>query len=133
MFYLHEEAEYLVGTDTWLASDSPSSSFSIVFEDDEETAYFYALNSDNKEQPIVDALHIYNVSDVTDKDIPSKAQLCWHENGLIGLLFINDYPHVIYDFEKKIGYSWKNFPEPAIGSEWKHETLTNEFVENLAK
>lgn len=133
MFYLLKETDFYVGSETWVSANSPSSPFAIVFESDDKTAYLYALDTQAHEQPIIDALHVYNICDITDTNMSSKVQLCWHKNGLVGVLLINDYPHVVYDFRSKVGYSRNNFPEPAIGSEWKHEILTDECIEKIHK
>src|SRR5690348_10176709 len=52
-----------------IAADSPVGRFSTVFEDDGETGYFYAYDSDTTTNPILDAVHIYNVSAVVDRQI----------------------------------------------------------------
>ena len=44
------------GTKAWIASDSPVSSFSGVFEDDGRTGYFYAYDPGRKSTPILDAV-----------------------------------------------------------------------------
>ena len=56
------------GTGTRIATDSPASQFSGVFEDDGETAYFYAYDRGTLEPAILDAVHIYNVANVVDRD-----------------------------------------------------------------
>ena len=62
---------YLPGDATWYATDSPTTSYSGVFEDDGQTAYFYAYDRADAGSPILDGLHIYNVRDVTDRGHPS--------------------------------------------------------------
>jgi hypothetical protein len=37
-----------------------------VFEDDGRTGYFYALDESLEGNPILDAVHIYNVEDISD-------------------------------------------------------------------
>lgn len=133
MFYLYEELEFNAGQETYLDAQSSEFPYAIVFEDDGETAYLYALDLQKQAQPIDDALWIYNVQDLSDesKNVPSKVQLCWHKHKPIGLVFINNYPYVVFDFENKIGYSRSNFPEPSPSSGWQHEFLTDEFIEAL--
>ena len=70
MLYLVSEAEFTVGRETQVFAESPlSPHYATVFEDDGQTAYFYALDTRN-EQPIAEALHIYNVADVSDSHLP---------------------------------------------------------------
>ena len=53
-----------VGDETFVASDSPAAEYSVVFEDDGDTGYLYALDTSLSESRILDALHIYNVANV---------------------------------------------------------------------
>ena len=112
--------KFLPGDRGWFASDSPSSSFSGVFEDDGETGYFYAYDRSRTDNPILDALHIYNVRNVTDREIESEVEILWSADGLKAALLINDYPHAILDFEGKRGYCRTGFPPPTGG--WRAST-----------
>ncbi|MHA6139534.1 DUF2251 domain-containing protein [Pseudomonas mohnii] len=76
----------------------------VVFEDDEDTGYFYALDTAAEGNPIQDALHIYNVADVSDKHKPSSVKIGWSVDHSKAALLINDYPHAIFDFTAKQGY-----------------------------
>ncbi len=60
-----------VGEPTTLEGPSPSSSFGVVFEDNGETGYLYSLDFAHQGNPILDAMHIYNVAQVADRDKPS--------------------------------------------------------------
>jgi hypothetical protein len=104
------------GTDTWVASDSPTSSFSGVFEDDGQTAYFYAYDRANADHAILDAVHIYNVANVSDRDRDSEVEIVWSTDGLKAALLINRYPHAVINFEAQRAYSRSNFPPPPKGS-----------------
>lgn len=84
-------------------SQSPEASFEVVFEDDEETGYFYGLDNSRKANPILDALHIYNVRNITGKEKPSVIQFVWSGDGKKALLLINRYPHAAFDFDAKRG------------------------------
>jgi hypothetical protein len=102
--------------DAWLASDSPAVSFSGVFEDDGETSYFYAYDRANTEQPILDAVHIYNVASVVDRDRESEALIVWSPDGLKAGLLINGRLFAVLDFAARKAYSRSNFPPP--GGAW---------------
>ena len=106
------EKVFFPGNKTTAMGASPKGRYEAVFEDDGETGYFYGLDSNSEKNPIVDALHIYNAKDVTDGDRESIAQIVWSSDGLKVGLFINDYPHAVFDFERKRGYSRTNFPPP---------------------
>jgi hypothetical protein len=104
------------GNDAQVASDSPNSSFSGIFEDDGDTGYFYAYDRANAESPILDAVHIYNVKDVADRDRDSDAEILWSPDGLKAGLLINGYLHAVLNFEAKKAYCRSNFPPP--GGAW---------------
>ncbi len=101
------------GTDTSIASDSPSSSFSSVFEDDGETGYFYAYDRGNTENAILDAVQIYNVASVTDRDRDSEVEIIWSSDGFKAGLRIDGHLHAILDFESRKAYCRSNFPPPS--------------------
>ncbi len=90
---LVSEAMVTVGVPATIEGPSPRSSFAVVFEDDGVTGYFYGLDFAGKENPILDAMHVYNVAQVTDRDKPSLVQLVWSSDGLKSALLINQYPY----------------------------------------
>ena len=83
-----------------------------VFEDDGATGYFYAYDRSKNESPILDALHIYNVRNVSDREVPSVVDIIWSTDGLKAALLINDYAHAVIDFEGKRAYCRTGFPPP---------------------
>src|SRR5215510_3958853 len=101
---------FLPGADTWIASDSATSSFSGVFEDDGETGYFYAIDRSREEGSILDAVHIYDVSTVTDRDRESELEVSWSSDGLKAGLLINQTLHALIDFASSRAYCRNNFP-----------------------
>nr|WP_066506833.1 DUF2251 domain-containing protein [Rufibacter sp. DG15C] len=76
--YIYEEETFFLGTDTFIdrAADNGNA---VVFEDNEETGYFYAVERRDGLK-ILDALHIYNVKDIVDKDTPSTLKILWSED-----------------------------------------------------
>ena len=61
--------------------ESRPSPFQVVFEDDGDTAYLYVMDHRRgPEQPIIDALHIYNAADERDGD-PIDLQIVWTTDG----------------------------------------------------
>ena len=99
-----------VGTAALLQGDSPSHKRSAFFEDDGETGYLYAVDPERADNSILDAVHIYNVADVDDRQSPSMLSIVWSADGSKCALLINDYPHAIFDFISKRGYCRTNFP-----------------------
>ena len=89
-----------VGTPTFIPQDSPDSRYGAYFEDDGETGYFYAVDM-LAQQKILDAVHIYNVRGVVDRDKPSQVRIVWSEDGSKCALLINNYLHAAFDFQRR--------------------------------
>lgn len=118
--YLAAEQELIVGRANVIEAPAQEGSFVVVFEDDEETGYFYALDTSASENPIQDALHIYNVDEVTDREKPSTIKIGWSVDHRKAVLLINDQPHAIFDFAGKQGYCRTAFPPP-VGGGWSEQ------------
>ena len=124
----------LVAEDTFRPGDAgvldapaPGTRFSAIFEDDGETGYFYGLDLSLTDQPILDALHVYDVQAVTDRAKASTFSIVWTPDGQKVCLFINGYAHAAFDFIARRGYCRTNFPPPsasgfsAEGHAWSDE------------
>ncbi|CAN5560949.1 hypothetical protein BH10ACI2_BH10ACI2_13180 [soil metagenome] len=123
---IENQAIFIVGEETLLESNSPHNSYAAFFEDEGETGYFYALDME-LEEPVIDALQIYNVSQVTDGNIPSTVKIAWSNDGLKTALLINEYVHAVFDFDSKRGYCRTGFPPitdwSKNGHEWSDKAL----------
>jgi hypothetical protein len=104
---------FLPGSDALLTSDSPSSPFSATFEDDGETAYFYACDRARPENPILDAVHIYNVSQLVGRGNQSTAEIIWSPDGLKAGFQLNGHLQALLDFSTCRAYCRTNFPPPS--------------------
>jgi len=103
----------LVGKPAAYEARSPDGRFSVVFEDDGDTGYLYALDYSQKDgNPIQEAMSIYDVKNVTDREKPSEVVLVWSADSQRAALFINSYPHAVFDFAGRRGFSRRNFPKP---------------------
>jgi hypothetical protein len=105
-----DEQTFLVGSDVFIAKDAPSGQHGAFFEDDGETGYFYAVDLTESDNVILDAVHIYNVKNVVDRNRPSTFSIVWSEDESKCALLINNYPHATFDFAAKQGYCRTNFP-----------------------
>ena len=112
------EQRICVGAEDFVDGTAPDGRFAVVFEDDGDTGYFYALDRSKSGQPIQDAMHIYNSANVTDKHVPSLIEIGWSPDSLKAVLLINDYPHAIFDFSAKRGYCRTGFPSPSEDGGW---------------
>jgi hypothetical protein len=103
-----------VGQETVIDSCPDMTDNAVIFEDDGITGYFYAIERpETGEMKILDAVHIYNVDNVTDKDRPSEVKIYWTKDLNKSGLFINDYCHAIIDFKNKNGLCRTGFPPPS--------------------
>ncbi|MGQ0286856.1 DUF2251 domain-containing protein [Pasteurellaceae bacterium 22721_9_1] len=105
----------------------------VMFEDDGETGYFYAMDLNNQGQPIVDALYVYGVDNIEGKHEPRQFQICWSEDGMQAFLLVNGYPHASFDFRRLVGYNSSKFPMPDISSMWSHEEINDKLVAEWLK
>jgi hypothetical protein len=116
MASINLEEEIRIGDEVVLSSNSSTSKYGVVFEDDGTVGYLYAIEFHGAETNVIDAMHIYNVSSVVDRDKPSTIQILWSDDGLKAALFINSDPHAVFDFVNHQGICRTNFPSP--GPNW---------------
>jgi len=129
---IYEERTYNVGKDTFIDSTAENNN-AVVFEDDGETGYFYAM-SRKKGLTILDGLHIYDVSSVIDKEKPSTIKILWTEDLSKAFLSVNNYYHAVFDFKNKAGYCRNGFPETnGTWAKVKSRKLTDNLLEELTK
>ena len=127
---IYEEQTFKVGEDTFIDSTAENTN-AVVFEDNGETGYFYAVDRNN-DLKVLDGLHIYNTANVTDKDKPSIIKILWTEDLTKAFLSINNYYHAVFDFQNKAGYCRNGFPETS--NSWtkiKERKLTDALLEEL--
>ena len=81
---------FQVGQPRVVDADSPPGRYAVVFEDDGETGYLYAVDTDVEDgSPVRDALLVYVAADVTDAQLASTLEVGWSDDGLKALLLIN--------------------------------------------
>jgi hypothetical protein len=96
------------GHETFVSAVAEDGRAAVVFEDNGETATFYALET--AQGPVLDAIHIYNVTDVVDRDRPSEYKLGWSPTERQAILLINGSAHAVFDFDHRKGWCWTGFP-----------------------
>ncbi|HEV3250501.1 MAG TPA: DUF2251 domain-containing protein [Puia sp.] len=131
--FLMQEKTFKKGEFIFIESYSPENNFGVIFEDDRETAYFYAVEveQEKKGNRILDALHIYETDDSSLESKTSSLVILWSKDWLKSALVLDGLCHAVYDFEKQAGYNINEFPPP--NSFWsKHERkLTNSLIQEL--
>jgi hypothetical protein len=99
-----------IGAKTSITSLSPLGEVRVVFEDDGEAAYFYALNAPLLDEKILDLLNIYTVDQISNPEVPRTVRIIWSKDGWRALLTIDAYPHALFDFKERRGYCRTNYP-----------------------
>jgi hypothetical protein len=96
-----------------LQLDAPSQAATVVFEDDGDTGYFYALApTPAGELELLDALHVYNAeAELRGTDI--RIEIAWSDDGARAGLRVNASLWALFDFSSQSGWSRSNFPPPA--------------------
>lgn len=112
------EEEIVVGREVVIEGPAPDSAFTVQFEDDGTTGYFYACDLEAEGNPIQDAVHIYDVNNVTDRDRPSVVKIGWSKDSQKTVLLINGYPYAVFDFSARRGYCRTGFPPPPSNGVW---------------
>ncbi|WP_263411063.1 DUF2251 domain-containing protein [Terriglobus tenax] len=107
----------------YLSSLSPTVPWAVIFEDEGDTAYFYAVDTrfGDSDERIQDAMLIYNVKHIPDAEREHLASIVWSPDGLKAVLYLNGYAHAIADFGQRCGYCRTNFPNFMEGqqSSWR--------------
>ena len=118
-----QEREWMPGQDLFIESFSPENKFGTVFEDDGDSAYFYAVEKDKEGAGlrVLDALHIFETDDAggegDDKlrltaGQPVRLLVVWSRDWEKCALVIGGLCHAIFDFKVHGGYSINEFPPP---------------------
>ena len=123
------EEEIQIGNEVVLSSDASTSKYGVVFEDDGTVGYLYAIELRGENYDILDAMHIYNVASVVDRDKASTIQILWSDDGLKAALLINDYPHAVVDYANHQGFCRNNFPLP--GPNWTRPEWSDQIFEHF--
>ena len=153
--YLMQEQKWTPGEDLFIESFASEGRYGVVFEDDGEAAYFYAVEKDESGGglSILDALHIYEGKEGADPQgagdsaapagnssatdsgsaaAPAKPLLIiWARDWMKCALVIDGYCHAIFDFEAHGGYNINEFPPPNDIWTRGDRKLTDELIHRL--
>jgi hypothetical protein len=131
--YLMQDREWVPGEDLFLESHAPENAFGVVFEDDGDAAYFYAVERETgaEEAQVLDALHIHQRDEEDEVEEKRKLQIIWSRDWLKCALVIDGRCHALYDFDAHGGYNINEFPPP--NGIWTRgdRKLTDEIVKRL--
>lgn len=132
---LLKEQAFVAGEETFIESSSSENNYAVVFEDDTETGYFYAIAFDKETgaQQILDAVHIYEADEIEAAKRPGVIKILWSADWLKCGLLINNYCYAIFDFERQGGYCRSAFPPPNEIWTKGERTLTDDMVAAIFK
>jgi hypothetical protein len=106
-----------IGDKFVLQKDAPSRLVTVVFEDDGDTGYSYALAPTAAgELELLDALHVYNAEDSL-RGVDVKLEIVWSEDSQLAGIRVNASLWALFDFTAETGWSRSNFPPP--GGRWR--------------
>ena len=140
-----QEQKWTPGQDLFLESFSPENRYGVVFEDDGDSAYFYAVEKDAEGDGmrVLDALHIHEEDDPEEEDEaeeeddaeedfePADLKIIWSRDWLKCALVLDGYVHALFDFENQGGYNISEFPPPNEVWTKSDRTLTPELIKKF--
>jgi len=148
------ERQWTPGEDLFAESFSPESPYGVVFEDDGQTAYFYAVEKDKEGTGlrVLDALHIRETGLESEEagegsgfnqvgeevapspgatPKPSRLQIVWSKDWMKSALVIDGLCHALFDFIAHGGYNINEFPPPNEFWTQGDRKLTMELMQKL--
>lgn len=88
----------------------PVASRLVVFEDDGDTGYFYAVEATDDTAPrILDAVFVYDATG-DGSAAPEIAEVRWSADGSRAALFLSGMPEAAFDFGSRRGYGRSGGP-----------------------
>jgi hypothetical protein len=120
-----------IGDKLVMQMDAPSGQVTVVFEDDGDTGYFYALApTASGELQLLDALHVYNAeADLRGTDV--RFEIEWSDDSKLVGLRVNASLWAFFDFGAETGWSRSNFPPPA--GKWRMDGARPAWDDALVK
>lgn len=110
----------------FLSSNSPQVPWTVVFEDEGVSGYAYACDRSHEAQDeaILDAVLIYNVGSLQERDKERIAAIQWSHDGLQAVLYLDGTPQALMDFAVGESCCRLNFPNfmESQGDPWRKST-----------
>lgn len=133
--YLMQEKKWTPGEDLFIESFSMENRFGVVFEDDGEAAYFYAVEKDEQGDglQILDALHIHETEEEDEAGSGGEKTLLiiWSRDWMKCALVIDGFCNALFDFKAQGGYNINEFPPPNEFWTKGDRKLTDELIRSL--
>lgn len=120
-----------------LTYESHQARYGVVFEDDGDTGYVYAVETTprklrSSKLQILDAFHVYNAADVQDTGRPAVGLFEWSADKVAVAFIVAGRTHVMIDFGAALAMSAGAFPPPTADSPfqtklWNEEAFLERF------
>ncbi len=110
----------------FLSVNSTVVPWTVVFEDEGVAGYFYACDRsrETQEDSILDAMLIYNVSSLQDRETHRLASVEWSSDGQKAVLYLDGTAQALFDFAAHKGFCRTDFPNflEGAGDTWRKST-----------
>lgn len=113
----------------FLSVNSSVVPWTVVFEDEGVAGYFYACDRsrETQEDSILDAMLIYNVSSLQDRETHRLASVEWSSDGQKAVLYLDGTAQALFDFAAHKGFCRTDFPNflegaGGAGDTWRKST-----------
>jgi hypothetical protein len=112
--YLLKEQDITIGEDLFIQVDCPENNYTVVFEDDTDTGYFYAAERSPQDASlrILDMLHIYDADAIKESARNARLAIVWSSDWECCALVLDNVCHALFEFKNQGGYNLTEFPPP---------------------
>src|SRR5690349_13028998 len=109
--FLLKQVKITIGEECFFESRSSDYNYTVMFEDDGETGYFYAAEVDPATEAlaILDMLFVYDVSAVPATNKSMELSILWSADWKRCGLILGNSCQAVFDFEHKAGYNLTAF------------------------
>jgi hypothetical protein len=105
------QQSFLPGSDSFAATAAPDGRYGAFFDDDGESAHFYALDLDSDDL-ILDAVRVYDKARYPHRSRHTSLSIEWSPDGRKCALLLDGVPQAAFDFEVQQGFSRTSLPAP---------------------
>jgi hypothetical protein len=113
---------FQVGVPTVITAIAPEGPFSVVFEDAGGTGYAYGIRRRWwRSSAVLDALHLYNVETVKDREQAQMLEVLWSPDGMRAAIMLNGHPHAAFAFAERRAACMTAFPPASAWCRSSHE------------
>ncbi|MBN1501626.1 MAG: DUF2251 domain-containing protein [Spirochaetes bacterium] len=68
--------------------------------------------------PFRDVVNLYDVKNNPDRGKPVEISIFWTRDGMVSVIYVNDYPSAVVDFKEKSCFCRTGLPLVQPGMDW---------------